>query len=70
MSSALFLLSTEADSGKSALALALFEAMARRVPRPAVFRPVTRDGGDDFLVDLLLSRLPEGARPDPRTASG
>ena len=39
MSTALFLLSTEADSGKSALALALFEAMARRVPRPAVFRP-------------------------------
>lgn len=63
MSSALFLLSTEADSGKSALALALFDAMARRVPRPAVFRPVTRDGDGDFIVDLLLSRLPEGSRP-------
>jgi phosphate acetyltransferase len=63
MSSALFLLSTEADSGKSALALALFEAMARRVPRPAVFRPVTRDGETDFIVDLLLSRLPEATRP-------
>ncbi|MGJ7440242.1 phosphate acetyltransferase [Aquipuribacter sp. MA13-6] len=63
MSSALFLMSTEADSGKSALALALFDAMARRVPRPAVFRPVTRDGESDFIVDLLLSRLPEGSRP-------
>ena len=70
MSTTLFLLSTEADSGKSALALALFEAMARRVPRPAVFRPVTRDGGDDFLVDLLLSRLPAGARPDPEDCVG
>ncbi|MFC5380223.1 phosphate acetyltransferase [Aquipuribacter nitratireducens] len=63
MSTALFLLSTEAESGKSALALALFEAMARRVARPAVFRPVTREGEADFVVDLLLSRLPEAARP-------
>ncbi len=63
MTIALYLMSTEADSGKSALALALFEAMARRVARPAVFRPVTRDGDRDFLVDLLLSRLPEGSRP-------
>ncbi|WP_336920875.1 phosphate acetyltransferase [Aquipuribacter sp. SD81] len=70
MSTALFLMSTEADSGKSALALALFDAMARRVARPAVFRPVTREGGGDFLVDLLLSRLPEGARPEPQACVG
>jgi phosphate acetyltransferase len=63
VASALYLLSTEADSGKSALALALFDALSRRVAHPAVFRPVTRDGADDFIVDLLLSRLPEGARP-------
>ena len=70
MASALYLLSTEADSGKSALALALFDALARRVARPAVFRPVTRDGADDFIVDLLLSRLPEGARPRPADCVG
>ena len=56
-------MSTEPESGKSALALALFDALARRVPRPAVFRPVTRDGSGDFIVDLLLSRLSEAVRP-------
>jgi phosphate acetyltransferase len=70
VASALYLLSTEADSGKSALALALFDALARRVARPAVFRPVTRDGADDFIVDLLLSRLPEGSRPKPQDCVG
>ncbi len=59
---ALYLLSSEAESGKSALALALFDALARRVARPAVFRPVVRDE-DDFILDLLLARLPEAARP-------
>jgi phosphate acetyltransferase len=70
MASALYLLSTEADSGKSALALALFDALSRRVARPAVFRPVTRDGADDFIVDLLLSRLPARSRPDAEDCVG
>jgi len=70
VTAALYLLSTEADSGKSALALVLFEALARRVARPAVFRPVTRDGASDFVVDLLLSRLPTGQRPAPEDCVG
>ncbi|MEM6898222.1 MAG: phosphate acetyltransferase [Pseudomonadota bacterium] len=70
MSSALYLLSTEAASGKTALALALFENLAKKVARPAIFRPVTHGGSDDYLVDLLLSRLPEAQRPDPADCFG
>ncbi|MEM1036791.1 MAG: phosphate acetyltransferase [Pseudomonadota bacterium] len=70
MSSALYLLSTEAGSGKTALALALFENLAKKVARPAVFRPVTQGGSDDHLVELLLSRLPDAQRPDPEACFG
>ncbi|MEM7662855.1 MAG: phosphate acetyltransferase [Pseudomonadota bacterium] len=70
MSSALYLLSTEAESGKTALALALFENIAKKVVRPAIFRPVTHNGSDDYLIDLLLSRLPESQRPDPKDCFG
>lgn len=68
--SSLYLLSTEAESGKSALAIALFDAIALRVARPAVFRPVTQDGADDFIIDLLLSQLPDSLRPDPADCYG
>ncbi len=68
--SALYLLSTEAESGKSSLALSLFDAMALRVARPAVFRPVTGLAGEDYIIDLLLGRLPESQRPDPQDCFG
>lgn len=68
--SVVYLLSTEAESGKSALALSLFQAMALRVARPAVFRPVTDNGADDFIIQLMLSRLPESQRPDPQACFG
>ncbi|MEM1052615.1 MAG: AAA family ATPase, partial [Pseudomonadota bacterium] len=70
MSSALYLLSTEAESGKTALALSLFEILASKVAKPAVFRPVTNGGADDYLIDLLLSRLPQPLRPDPHACFG
>ena len=70
MSSALYLLSTEAESGKTALALSLFQNLARKVVKPAIFRPVTHTGADDYLIELLLSRLPEAQRPAPDACFG
>ncbi|MEM1088136.1 MAG: phosphate acetyltransferase [Pseudomonadota bacterium] len=70
MSSGLYLLSTEAGSGKTALALSLFEHLGKKVARPAIFRPVTRDGKDDHLITLLLSRLPISQRPNPEDCFG
>ncbi len=68
--SVLYLLSTEAESGKSSLALALFDALALRVARPAIFRPVTASGEDDFIIDLLVGRLPPSQRPHPDDCYG
>lgn len=70
MSSAIYLLSTESESGKTALALSLFENLATRVAKPAIFRPVTQSGADDYLISVLLSRLPETQRPSPETCFG
>lgn len=70
VSSTLYLMSSQAESGKTPLALALFENMAKKVARPAVFRPVTRNGADDYIIELLLSRLPAQQRPKPEDCFG
>lgn len=44
------------DSGMSAVVLGLFEAMSRRVGRVAAFRPLTRDGARDRLLELIDRR--------------
>jgi phosphate acetyltransferase len=49
----LYLAAGGPDTGKSAVALGLFEAMSRRVGRVAAFRPVTRNGPRDELLELL-----------------
>src|SRR3954454_6352549 len=52
----LYLAAAGPGSGKSALALSLFEAMSRRVGRVTAFRPVVRAGSPDPLLTLLSSR--------------
>ncbi|RBY83596.1 phosphate acetyltransferase [Geodermatophilus sp. TF02-6] len=66
MSDGLYVTGCEPATGKSAVALGIFDLLARRVGRLGVFRPVvqTRDGTDP-VVDLLLPRAPE---PQPYEA--
>jgi len=52
----LYLTAAGPQSGKSAVALGLFEAMSRRVSRVAAFRPVVRSDRPDPLLRLLGER--------------
>jgi phosphate acetyltransferase len=56
MPQTIYLASVEGHTGKSAVALGLVEALARRVPRVGVFRPVGRGTDGDYVLDLLLAR--------------
>ncbi|MDQ1289508.1 MAG: phosphate acetyltransferase [Actinomycetota bacterium] len=47
----------------SAVVLGLFEAMSRRVGRVAAFRPLTRDGARDRLLELIERRYLIDVRP-------
>ncbi len=50
-------MAAEAQSGKSLVALGLFDALARRVSRVGVFRPVVHDAdAPDEVIDLLTNR--------------
>ena len=62
MSRSLYVAASEAESGKSAVALGLFDLMSRRVGRAAPFRPVVRGGDEpDPVVTLLRTRYPVDA---------
>jgi phosphate acetyltransferase len=66
MSDGLYVTGTEPGTGKSAVALGLYELLARRVGRLGVFRPVVHDReAGDRVVDLLLPRSPD---PQPAEA--
>ena len=71
MATSLYVASAEGRSGKSAVALGLLDRLSRRVGRVGVFRPIVRDvdPAADHVLDLLLSRLPEGSLA-PRDAAG
>ncbi|WP_336026644.1 phosphate acetyltransferase [Geodermatophilus sp. FMUSA9-8] len=59
MSDGLYITGSEPATGKSAVALGLFDLLARRVGRLGVFRPVVRSRDEpDRVVDLLLPRAP------------
>ncbi len=58
MATSIYVAGTEAQSGKSAVAVGLLDQLARRAGRVGVFRPIVRSGGPDELVRTLLSRLP------------
>ena len=56
-SHALCVIAAEGQSGKSLIALGLFDAMARRAGVVGVFRPVVNDSqAPDELIDLLTNR--------------
>jgi phosphate acetyltransferase len=46
------------ETGKSAVALGLFDALSRRVGRVGLFRPVVRSGGPDPVVSLIRAHFP------------
>ncbi|GAA4122238.1 phosphate acetyltransferase [Knoellia locipacati] len=58
MVTSIYIAGTEAQSGKSAVAVGLLDQLARRAGRVGVFRPIVRAGAPDELVQTLLSRLP------------
>ena len=62
MVTSIYLAGTEARSGKSAVAVGLLHALARRAGRVGVFRPVT-PGPGDILVETLLSLVPSDQMP-------
>jgi phosphate acetyltransferase len=57
VANSVFIAAAAPDSGKSAVALGLYDHVLRRSPRVGVFRPVVRAGGEpDPLIHLLRSR--------------
>ena len=54
----IYIAGTEAQSGKSAVAVGLLDQLSRRAGRVGVFRPIVRAGAPDELVRTLLSQLP------------
>lgn len=57
MSSSLYITSTEAHAGKSAVALGLLDMLARNVAHIGLFRPIVDSvDGRDSMIDLLLTR--------------
>ena len=60
VSSSLYLTSTEADAGKTVVALGVLDLLATSVRRPVVFRPIVADPhAEDPLVALLRERYGE-----------
>ena len=67
VSSSLYITSTEADAGKTVVALGVLDLLATSVRRPVVFRPVVADpAAEDPLVALLRERYgePDGDAAD------
>jgi phosphate acetyltransferase len=53
----IYIMSSEPQSGKTIAALGIMEALAGRVHRPSVFRPLVREGDEqDRLINLVSSR--------------
>ena len=61
MAHSVYLASTEADSGKSTVALGLLNIFGTAVQRTAVFRPLVRSGSTkDDVLNLLIGRTTAG----------
>ncbi|MGO4342422.1 phosphate acetyltransferase [Pedococcus sp. 2YAF34] len=58
MATSIYIAGTEAQSGKSAVAVGLLDQLSRRAGRVGVFRPIVRAGAPDELVRTLLAQLP------------
>ncbi len=56
MATGIYIAGAEGFSGKSTIALGIIDALAGRVGRVGVFRPVVRSEGDrDYVLELMLS---------------
>lgn len=64
MVTSIYIAGTEAQSGKSAVAVGLLDQLSRRAGRVGVFRPIVRGGVDDELVLTLLAKLPGELTPE------
>lgn len=58
--SAIYIASPEGDTGKSTIALGILQKLAATVARVAVFRPITRLGDRDYILELLLGHATAG----------
>ncbi len=64
-SSAIYVASTEGDTGKSTIALGILHRLAATVARVGVFRPITRLGEErDYILELLLAHTTAGLSYD------
>jgi phosphate acetyltransferase len=55
----IYIMSSEPQSGKTIAALGIMEALAGRVHRLSVFRPLVREGDEqDRIINLVTSRYP------------
>lgn len=68
MARSLYVAAAGPESGKSAVALGVVEAMTRRAGRVGLFRPVVRADVPDPLVELVRQRFP-GVVPDDTAAA-
>ncbi len=64
MPETVYVVSAEGHTGKSAIAVGLLEALARRVGRVGVFRPIGRSHHDDYVLDMLLEHTTIGLTAD------
>ncbi|WP_088320890.1 phosphate acetyltransferase [Kineosporia sp. R_H_3] len=69
MARSLYVAAAGPESGKSAVALGVVEAMVRRVGRVGLFRPVVRADGPDPVVALVRQRFPAVVPDDAAAAA-
>jgi phosphate acetyltransferase len=71
MSRSLYLAPAGPETGKSSLALGLFDAMSRRVSKVGVFRPLVPTGRTDPVLSLIERRFPSAfADRNPQDCTG
>ncbi len=58
--SAIYVAAPEAETGKSTIALGILHRLAATVAKVGVFRPITRPGNRDYILDLLLAHATAG----------
>src|SRR5680860_131114 len=60
----IYITSAEGNTGKSTIALGVLDTLAHTVEKVGVFRPIDRSSGEpDYVLELLLAHLWEGAAP-------
>ncbi|GFG52818.1 phosphate acetyltransferase [Mycolicibacterium agri] len=60
MPNAIYIAAPEGDTGKSTIALGILHRLAATVAKVGVFRPITRSGDRDHILELLLAHTTAG----------